>query len=162
MQFIESTPSMQRRCHAFDPLISCITYHIIHPPLLSPPNLPSTPCFALPPHSRNLKPEPLHATPIPLHRALARLLRVRALAEEHAFVALGFFVFADAAGLCRFPSVSALRQMGYRRGRGGGGGRTFGLAGASAEGLRGVDGLEAVGDVLAEEGAKVVDMVGGG
>lgn len=49
--------------------------------------------------SRDIEPKPFHTTPIPLHRTLTRFLRVVATAEEHAFVAGGFFVFADAAGL---------------------------------------------------------------
>ena len=49
--------------------------------------------------SADFKPIPPHTTPILLHRHRARLLRVLARAEEHAFVALGLFVFAHAAGL---------------------------------------------------------------
>jgi hypothetical protein len=45
-----------------------------------------------------LKAVACHTTLVFVDRALAVFLRVVALAEEHAFVTGGFFVFADAAG----------------------------------------------------------------
>lgn len=47
------------------------------------------------------KPKPPHATPILIHHALAILLRIITIGEQHAFVASGFLVFADTAGLFR-------------------------------------------------------------
>ena len=44
---------------------------------------------------------PEHATLVFGNEVLAFLLRVRPAREEHAFVARGLFVFANAAGLCR-------------------------------------------------------------
>jgi hypothetical protein len=50
-------------------------------------------------HSRQLKAKPRHTAPVLIDRGSAVFLWVRRVAEEHAFVAGGFFFFADAAGL---------------------------------------------------------------
>ena len=49
--------------------------------------------------SFGIKPESLHAAPVPLHHVLARRLRVVTVGEEHALVARRLFVLAHAAGL---------------------------------------------------------------
>ena len=46
-----------------------------------------------------IKPKALHATPVLADVVHARRLRVLGGGEQHALVARGFFLFADAAGL---------------------------------------------------------------
>ena len=75
--------------HAFILIIHPTTQRILYHTPSHPPS----------PTSRNIKPKPPHTIPIPLYRAPARLLRVLATAEEHAFIPERFFIFADAAGL---------------------------------------------------------------
>ena len=48
---------------------------------------------------RQIKPETLHTTPVLADQVAARGLGVFGGGEQHALVARGFFLFADAAGL---------------------------------------------------------------
>jgi hypothetical protein len=76
-------------------------YHILAAVLSSPPAAPTaqhsnlTPCT----YHSDLKPIPLHALSILLHHPLTVFLGILGAAEEHTFVAGGFFGFAYAAGL---------------------------------------------------------------
>jgi hypothetical protein len=61
---------------------------------------PSLPSFFHPnPRLSQIKPKPLHTTPVLPHEIHARGLRVFRCGKEHALVASGFLLFADAAGL---------------------------------------------------------------
>lgn len=53
--------------------------------------------------SSQIKPKPLHTTPVLAHQIPTSLLRVLGGGEEHAFVAGGFLFFAYAAGLLCIP-----------------------------------------------------------
>lgn len=53
------------------------------------------------------KPKPFHTTPILVHHALTILLRIIAIGEQHTFVAGGFLILADTAGLHVFANASA-------------------------------------------------------
>lgn len=69
------------------PFLSRSPYKDHSPPPISHPNL------------SQIKPKPLHTTPVLAHQVHARCLRILGRREQHALVASGFFVFADAAGL---------------------------------------------------------------
>ena len=58
-------------------------------------------------HSLYRKPKPPHTAPVLIHHALAILLRIIAIGEQHAFVSGRFLVFADTARLA-FSSQHAL------------------------------------------------------
>ena len=94
------------------------------------------------------EPKPLHTTPIFIHHALAILLRIIAIGEQHAFVAGGFLILADTAGLFHFVSLIAAWLLNGVGASGvdkvGGVGSTLTFADASPGGLRSEARLAAV------------------
>jgi hypothetical protein len=75
-----------------------------HTELLSRLNILSPICSPSPPlisssSSSQIKPKPLHTSPVLGHHVRARGLRVLGRGEQHALVAGGFLFFAHAAGL---------------------------------------------------------------
>ena len=113
----------------------------------------------------NREPKPPHTFSIFIHRTLTGLLWIFGSAEEHAFISLGFFVFANAAWLHVYTSVShndhhhqKEKQEGECRSIKEEGGRehsawigsvcTLTLAAASPGGLRSAAKLAAVGEAV--------------
>lgn len=84
-------------------------------------------------YSRQLEAKTRHTALILVNRARAVGLRVFSVAEEHAFVARGFLVFADAAGLSDHQSCSLEKYLNVGENTFGAAAAAWVVAGLSAE-----------------------------